>query len=132
MNMNINIIKNEELDIFINNIKNIIYIYNNNVIMIKNDLINFIDSFNNKNILIELLNTKIKIGMKENGILKIFKINCSFEIKLEILKLFEKYIYFNKIDLVDIAVSSVCGNINNNIKEYIILMMNKDNFIIEI
>jgi hypothetical protein len=130
--MNINIIKNEELDIFINNIKNIIYIYNNNVIMIKNDLINFIDSFNNKNILIELLNTKIKIGMKENGILKIFKINCSFEIKLEILKLFEKYIYFNKIDLVDIAVSSVCGNINNNIKEYIILMMNKDNFIIEI
>ena len=100
--------------------------------MIRNDLINLIDSFDNKNILIELLNTKIKIGIKENGILKIFKINCSFEIKLEILKIFEKYIQFNKLDLIDIAVSSVCGNIDNNIKEYIILMMNKDNFMIEI
>jgi hypothetical protein len=45
---------------------------------------------------------------------------------------FEKYIYFNRIDLLDIAVSSVCGNIDNNIKEYIILNQNKDNFVIEI
>ena len=130
--MNIKMKKNEELDTFINNIKNIIYIYNNNVILIKNNLTNFINAFDNKNILIDLLNTKIKVGMKENGILKIFKIICSFELKLEILKIFEKYIYFNKIDLLDIAISVVCGNIDNNIKEYIILMMNKDNFMIEI
>jgi hypothetical protein len=130
--MNIKMKKNEELDTFINNIKNIIYIYNNNVILIKNNLTNFINAFDNKNILIDLLNTKIKVGMKENGILKIFKIICSFELKLEILKIFEKYIHFNKIDLLDIAVSSVCKDIDDNIREYIILMMNKDNFIIEI
>jgi hypothetical protein len=124
----------DDLENFINNIKQIIYIYNSNYVLIKNDLINFIESFDNKNTLIDLLNNKVKneIKIKENGILKIFKINCSFELKLEILKIFEKYIYFNKIDLLDIAVSVVCGNINNNIKEYIILMMNKDNFLIEI
>jgi len=124
-------VSKEEIENFIENIKKIIYIYNNNIIMISNDLVNLIDSFDDKNTLIDLLNKKIHKKYK-NGILQIFKISTSYTIKLEILKCFEKYIYFNRIDLLDIAISSVCGNIDNNIKEYIILNQNKDNFIIEI
>jgi hypothetical protein len=124
-------VSKEEIKNFIDNIKKIIYIYNNNIIMISNDLVNLIDSFDDKNTLIDLLNKKIHKKYK-NGILQIFTISTSYTIKLEILKCFEKYIYFNRIDLLDIAISSVCGNIDNNIKEYIILNQNKDNFIIEI
>jgi len=124
-------VSKEEIEKFIDNIKKIIYIYNNNIIMISNDLVNLIDSFDDKNTLIDLLNKKIHKKYK-NGILQIFTISTSYTIKLEILKCFEKYIYFNRIDLLDIAISSVCGNIDNNIKEYIILNQNKNNFIIEI
>jgi len=122
-----------ELENFTESIKKIIYVYGSNLILIKKDidiLINIYDEYT----LTILLNKKIKInnGLEKNGLIQILKLMTSFEIKLEILKMFEKFIFFNRIDLLDIAVLVVNKNIDENIKEYLILKMNDKNFMIEI
>jgi len=123
----------KELENFTESIKKIIYVYGSNITLIKKDidiLINTYDEYTLTNI----LNKKLKIcdGLEKNGLIQILKLLTSFEIKLEILKMFEKFIFFNRIDLLDIAVLAVNKNINDNIKEYLILKMNDRNFMIEI
>jgi hypothetical protein len=123
----------KELENFTESIKKIIYVYGSNLILIKKDidiLINTYDEYTLTNI----LNKKLKIcnRLEKNGLIQILKLIISFEIKLEILKMFEKFIFFNRIDLLDIALLAVNKNINENIKEYLILKMNDKNFMIEI
>jgi len=122
-----------ELENFTENIKKIIYVYGSNLILIKKDIDILINTYDEYTLTI-LLNKKIKIntGLEKNGLIQILKLMTSFEIKLEILKMFEKFIFFNRIDLLDIAVLVVNKNIDENIKEYLILKMNDKNFMIEI
>ena len=122
-----------ELKNFTENIKKIIYVYGSNLILIKKDIDILINTYDEYTLTI-LLNKKIKIntGLEKNGLIQILKLMTSFEIKLEILKMFEKFIFFNRIDLLDIAVLVVNKNIDENIKEYLILKMNDKNFMIEI
>jgi hypothetical protein len=122
-----------ELKNFTENIKKIIYVYGSNLILIKKDIDILINTYDEYTLTI-LLNKKIKInaGLEKNGLIQILKLMTSFEIKLEILKMFEKFIFFNRIDLLDIAVLVVNKNIDENIKEYLILKMNDKNFMIDI
>jgi hypothetical protein len=102
-----------------------------NIESIKIGILFLIESINDNQLIENIFNTKDKYI--ENGFKKLCKLKTNYKIKLELFKMFEKYINFHKIDLLDLALVTVCGHINDEIKEYIMLMMNdNDNFIIEI
>jgi hypothetical protein len=102
-----------------------------NIESIKIKILFLIESINDDELIENIFNTKDKYI--ENGFKKLCKLKTNYKIKLELFKLFEEYIDFQKIDLLDLAVVNVCGHINDEIKEYIMLMMkSKDNFMIEI
>jgi hypothetical protein len=122
------------MDNFFNELKIIINFHQNkfeNIELIKIEILFLIESINDNELIKKFFNTKNK--NLENGFKKLCKLKTNYKIKLELFKMFEKYINFQKIDLLDLAIVNVCGHINDEIKEYIMLMMNNnDNFMIEI
>ena len=122
------------MDNFFNELKIIINFHQNkfeNIELIKIEILFLIESINDNELIKKFFNTKNK--NLENGFKKLCKLKTNYKIKLELFKMFEKYINFQKIDLLDLAIVNVCGHINDEIKEYIMLMMNNNNnFMIEI
>ena len=94
-----------------------------NIESIKIGILYLLESINDNQLIENIFNTKDKYI--ENGFKKLCKFKTNYKIKLELFKVFEKYIDFQKIDLLDLALVNVCGHINNEIKEYIISIINK-------
>jgi hypothetical protein len=122
------------MDNFFNELKIIINFHQNkfeNIESIKIGILFLIESINDKVLIKNIFNTKNK--NIENGFKKLCKLKINYKIKLELFKVLSEYIDFKKIDLLDFSVMNVCGHINDEIKDYIMLMMNNnDNFMIEI
>jgi hypothetical protein len=111
---------------FFNELQIIINFHQNkfeNIESIKTGISFLIESINDQVLIKNIFNKKDK--NLENGFKKLCKLKTNYKIKLEFFKVFSEYINFQKIDLLDLAIMNVCGHINDEIKEYIISILNK-------